>query len=50
MTAITNAENLHYDKRKFSLVVEKKLAFGSSINSVREVKNLSPHNLHNVLR
>ena len=51
MTTITNAENLQYDKRKFSLIVEKILAFASSTNSVREVKNLSPNNLHNdVLR
>ena len=51
MTAVRNTENLQYDKRKFSLVVEKILAFASSTNSVREVKNLSPNNLHNdVLR
>ena len=51
MTAITNAENLQYDKRKFSLIVEKILAFTSSTNSVSEIKNLSPKNLHNdVLR
>ena len=51
MTAVTNTENLQYDKRKFSLVAEKILAFTSSTNSVREVKNLSPNNLHNdVLR
>ena len=51
MTAVTNTENLQYDKRKFSLVAEKILAFASSTNSVREVKNLSPNNLHNdVLR
>ena len=47
MTAITNAENLQYYKRRFSLIIEKILAFASSTNSVREVKNLSPKNLHN---
>ena len=51
MTVVANAENLQYDKRKFSLVVEKILASASSTNSVREAKNLSPNNLHNdVLR
>ena len=51
MTAITNAENLRYDKRKFSLIVKKILAFASSTNFVRDVKNLSPNNWHNdVLR
>ena len=51
MTVITNAENVQYDKRKFSLTVEKILAFASSSNFVREVKNLSRNNLHNdVLR
>ena len=46
MTAITNAENLQCDKIEFSLIVEKILAFVSSTNSVREVKNFSPNNLH----
>ena len=46
MTAVTNAESSQCDKRKFSLIVEKILAFVSSTNSVREVKNLSPYNLH----
>ena len=51
MTALTNAENVQYDKRKFSLIVEKILAFASSTNSVREIKNLSTKDLHNdVLR
>ena len=51
MTAITNAENLQYDKRKFSLIVEKVLVFTSSTNSVTEIKSLSRNNLHNdVLR
>ena len=51
MAAITNAGNLQYDKRRLSLAVEKILAFTSSTNSVREVKNLSPNNFHNdVLR
>ena len=51
MTALTNAENVQYDKRKFSLIVQKILAFASSTNSIRKVKNLSPKNLHNdVLR
>ena len=51
MTAIINAENLQYDKRNFFSIVEKILVFGLRTNSVREVKNLSPNNLHNdVLR
>ena len=46
MTAMTNAENLQYDKRKFYLIVEKILAFALSTNFVRKIKNLSPKNLH----
>ena len=47
MTVITNVENLQYDKIKFSLTVEKILAFASSSNFVREVKSSSPNNLDN---
>ena len=42
MITTTNAENLQY-KRRFSLIVEQILAFASSTNLVREVKNLSPN-------
>ena len=47
MTVITNVENLQYDKIKFSLTVEKILAFASSSNFVREVKSSSSNDLHN---
>ena len=46
MTSTTNAENLKQYKSKFSLTIEQILAFASSINFVREVKN-SPPNLYN---
>ena len=39
MTA-ANAENLRHYKIRFSLIVEEILAFASSPNVVREVKNL----------
>ena len=41
MTAMTNAENLRQYKSTFSLIVEQILAFVSSTNLAREVKNLS---------
>ena len=43
MTTARNAENLQQYKSKFSLSVEKILAFPSSTNMVREVANLSPN-------
>ena len=42
MTTTRNAENLQ-DKRMFHLIVEQILAFTSSTNLVKEVKNLSPN-------
>ena len=42
MTAPTNAENLGQCKIRFSLIVEQMLAFASSPNMDREVKNLYP--------
>ena len=42
MTTTTNAENLRQYKTIFSLVLEQILAFPSSANLVRKVKNLSP--------
>ena len=36
----TNAENLRQYEIRFSLIVEQILAFASSTNLVREVKNL----------
>ena len=41
MTATTNAENLRQYKIRFSLIVEKMLAFASSPNMIRQVKTLS---------
>ena len=43
MTARTNAENLRLYKIRFPLILEQILAFASSPNMVREVKNLSPN-------
>ena len=43
MTATTNAENLRQNKIRPSLIAEQILAFASSSNMVREVKNLSPN-------
>ena len=43
MTATTNAENLRQYKIRFSLIAEQILAFASSPNMVREVKDLSPN-------
>ena len=40
MTTTTNAENLQY-KIRFSLIVEQILALTSSINLIKEFKNLS---------
>ena len=40
MTAPTNAENLRQNKIRFSLISEQILAFASSPNMVREIKNL----------
>ena len=42
MTATTNSENLRQYKIRFSLIVGHVLAFASSPEMVREVKNLSP--------
>ena len=49
MTMTTNAENLQQYKSRFSLIVEQILAFISSTNLAREIKNLSPisNELHN---
>ena len=41
MTTTTNAENLRQYKIRFSLIVEQILALTSSINLVKEFKNLS---------
>ena len=43
MTTTTNAENRRQYKTRFSLIVEHILAFPSSTNLVRKVKNLSPN-------
>lgn len=43
MTTITNAKNLGQYKSRFSLIVQQILAFASSTNLVREVKNASPN-------
>ena len=43
MTTTTSAENLRQYKSRFSFNVEQVLAFASSTNLVREVKNLSPN-------
>ena len=43
MTTATNVENLRHYKSRFSLIVEEILAFTSSTNLVREVKNLPPN-------
>ena len=40
MTAFSNAEILRQYKCKYALMVEKKLAFSSSTNLVREVQNV----------
>ena len=42
-TTTTNAENLWQYKSRHSPIVEHILAFASSTNFVREVKNLSPN-------
>ena len=41
MTKARNAENLRQYKSRISLIVEQILAFASSTNLVRQVKNLS---------
>ena len=41
MTATTNAEN--YENMKLHFLLEHILAFASSPNMAREVKNLSPN-------
>ena len=41
MTAPTNAEKLRQYKIRFSLISEQSLAFASSPNMAREVKNMS---------
>ena len=41
MTTATNAENLRQYKSRFPFIVEQILAFASSTNLVREVKNLA---------
>ena len=43
MTTAANAEMLPQYKSKFSLIVEQILAFTSSVNLFRDVKNLSPN-------
>ena len=43
MTATPNAENLRENKIRFSLILEKILAFTSSSSMVLDVKNLSPN-------
>ena len=40
---ITNAENLRQYKSRFFLILEQILAFVSSTNLVKEVKNLPPN-------
>ena len=40
-TMITNAENLRQHKSRFYLITEQILAFASTNNLVREVKNVS---------
>ena len=47
MTPKTNAENLQFDERKFSLIVDEILGFASSTNFVSKVNNLCPTKLHN---
>ena len=42
MTAKTNTENLRQYKTRFCLIVEQTLAFDSSTDSEREVKNVFP--------
>ena len=41
MTTIANAKNLRQYKSRFSLIVEQILAFASSTNFVKELKNMS---------
>ena len=43
MTAPINAESFRQYRIRFSLIVEQILAFTSSPNMVREVKNLYPN-------
>ena len=43
MTTITNAKNLRQYETRFFFIVEKKLAFASSVNLAGEVKNVSPN-------
>ena len=43
MSTTTNADKLRQYKIRFSLIVEQILVFASSINLVRDVKNLSPN-------
>ena len=45
----TNAENLRQYEIRFSLIVEQILAFASSTNLVREVKNLLPNCITNCI-
>ena len=42
MTAIANAKNLRQRKTRFSFIVEQILAFVSTTNLFREVKNVFP--------
>ena len=43
MTVTTNAGSLRQNEIGFPLIVELILAFPSSTNMIREVKNLSPY-------
>ena len=43
MTTKTNAENLRQYKSRFPLIVDQMLAFTTSTNLVREVKNMYLH-------
>ena len=43
MTIITNARNIRQCKSRFSFIIGHMLAFTSSTNLVREVKNLYPN-------
>ena len=43
MATTTNAESLRQYKIRFSLIVEQMLLFNSSLNMLREVKNISPN-------
>ena len=43
MTTITNAENLRHNENTFSLAEKQIMAFTSSANLVRRVRNVSPN-------